>query len=81
MAGVPVIENVNWNDKRDAYPISGTEQKFLLAELAPHLQEPALYALREQEICQLRWDWEVSIPELKEIIFVLPSWVTKNKEP
>lgn len=84
IAGMPVIENVNWNDKRDAYPISWTEQKFLMAELAPHLQEPALYALhtgcREQEICQLRWDWEVAIPELDEIIFVLPGWVTKNKE-
>jgi len=84
IAGVPIIEKVNWKDARKAYPISWVEQKYLLAELADHLQEPVLFALhtgcREGEICQLRWEWEVWIPELDTSVFVLPDWVTKNEE-
>jgi integrase len=33
---------------------------------------------REQEICQLRWDWEVEIPELKTSVFILPESITKT---
>ena len=41
--------------------------------------------MREKEVCQLRWDWEQHVPELgtpeiKRTVFVLPEWVTKNKE-
>lgn len=46
--------------------------------------EPVLFALntgaREQEICQLRWEWEIHLPELETSVFVLPDWMTKNNE-
>ena len=82
LTSLPVIENVDWKDKRDPYPISWDEQKYLIAELADHLGVAALFGLhtgcREQEVCQLRWDWEVPVTELNETIFVLPASVTKN---
>jgi len=81
---LPVIENVDWKDKRDPYPISITEQKFLMSELVEHLAEAALFALhtgcREQEVCQLQWDWEVFDEELNVTLFILPHWVTKNEQ-
>jgi len=52
-----------------------------------HLQRMALYKVntgcREQEVCQLRWDWEVKLPELDTSVFVLPSndqFQTKNSQ-
>jgi hypothetical protein len=35
---------------------------------------------REQEVCQLRWDWEVEVPELDTSVFLIPSDIVKNKE-
>ena len=32
----------------------------------------------QQEFCQLRWDWEVEIPQLKTSVFVLPETITKT---
>jgi hypothetical protein len=29
--------------------------------------------LREQEVCNLRWDWEAEIPELDTAVFVIPA--------
>jgi integrase len=34
---------------------------------------------REQEVVQLRWDWEIAIPELKTSVFVVPRELVKNK--
>lgn len=84
IAGVPIIENIDWKDTRKPYPISWIEQKYLLKALVYYLQEPVLLALhtgcREGEICQLRWEWEIQIPELDTSVFVLPEWATKNAE-
>ncbi|MCZ6831978.1 MAG: site-specific integrase [Gammaproteobacteria bacterium] len=50
--------------------------------LPKHLADAALFAVntgcRDQEICQLRWDWEVDVPELKTSVFVLPETNTKT---
>ncbi len=52
------------------------------AAMPRHLVDPALYAVntgcREQEVCQLRWDWEVEIPELNTSVFILPESLTKT---
>ncbi len=34
---------------------------------------------REQEVVQLRWDWEVKLPEVNKSVFVIPASVVKNK--
>ncbi|MFP5305410.1 MAG: tyrosine-type recombinase/integrase, partial [Gammaproteobacteria bacterium] len=33
---------------------------------------------REQEICQLRWEWEVQLPEIGTAVFIVPESVAKN---
>jgi integrase len=34
---------------------------------------------RDQEVVQLRWDWEVKLPEVNKSVFVIPSSIVKNK--
>jgi integrase len=64
------------------YPLSWAEQDKLIRALPRHLADAALFAVntgcREQEICQLRWDWEVAIPDLKTSVFILPESLTKT---
>jgi integrase len=35
---------------------------------------------QEQEVCQLQWDWEVPIPELRTSVFIIPGYYVKNRE-
>lgn len=64
------------------YPLSWDEQDKLFQRLPQHLADAALFAIntgcREQEVCQLRWDWEVEIPELETSVFILPESITKT---
>ena len=84
LESVSKISNVDWKDKRKPRPISWGEQRKLFSVLPEHLREACLYKVntgsREQEVCQLRWDWEVQIPELKTSVFILPEWITKNEK-
>lgn len=62
---------------RKPYPLSWEEQKLLFAELPDHLQRMALYKVntgcREQEVCKLRWEWEIKVPELGTSVFLIPA--------
>lgn len=62
---------------RKPYPLSWEEQSILFAELPAHLQAMALFKVntgcREQEVCKLRWDWEISVPELDATVFLIPA--------
>ena len=64
------------------YPLSWSEQDALFQELPRHLADAALFAVntgcREQEVCQLRWDWEVQLPEMETSVFILGSSITKT---
>ena len=64
------------------YPLSWDEQDRLFKLLPRHLADAALFAVntgcREQEICQLRWEWEVDIPDLETSVFILPESITKT---
>lgn len=64
------------------YPLSWAEQDRLFKALPRHLADAALYAVntgcREQEVCQLRWDWEVEVEDLDTSVFVLPEAITKT---
>jgi len=64
------------------YPLSWVEQDRLFKLLPRHLADAALYAIntgcREQEVCQLRWQWEVKIGSLDSSVFVLPESLTKT---
>jgi integrase len=62
---------------RKPYPMSWDEQSILFGELPAHLQTMALFKVntgcREQEVCKLRWDWEIYVPELETSVFLIPA--------
>jgi len=85
--GSPPLIEMEQGPARKPYPLSWEEQDRLFKELPGHLQRMALYKVntgcREQEVCQLRWNWEVKLPELETSVFVLPSndeFQTKNAQ-
>ncbi len=61
---------------REPYPMDWDEQRLLFAELPDYLARMALFNVnsgaREQEVCKLRWDWEVKVPELVTSVFIVP---------
>jgi integrase len=71
-------------DKRKPYPLSWDEQSRLFRFLPSHLADMALFAVntgcRDAEICGLRWDWEVLVPELGTSVFIIPGSCVKNGE-
>lgn len=64
------------------YPLSWAEQDRLIKALPRHLADAVLFAVntgcREQEVCQLRWDWEVALPDMQTSVFILPASITKT---
>jgi integrase len=80
----PLIQMLPIYDAREPYPLSWDEQARLFRELPPHLERMALFKVntgtREQEVCQLRWEWEVPIAELGRSVFVIPRQLVKNRE-
>ncbi len=84
LSEAPLIQLIDWSDARAPYPLSWDEQTRLFGELPPHLQRMALFKVntgtRDQEVCGLRWEWELAIPELKTNVFVIPGSRVKNGE-
>lgn len=80
----PPIRFLPEDDKRAPYPLSWAEQARLFRELPPHLARMALFKLntgcREQEVCGLRWEWEIPVPELGTSVFLIPGQRVKNRE-
>src|SRR3990167_3339875 len=81
----PKIKMLKVDDSRPAYPLTWEEQDRLFTKLPGHLREMALFKVntgcREQEVCQLRWEWEIPVPELQTSVFVIPAQAVKNREP
>jgi len=78
----PLIQLPKALDARRPYPLSREEQGLLFPKLPTHLQPMALFKVktgcREQEVCGLKWDWEVEVPELETSVFIIPGDVVKN---
>jgi integrase len=78
----PLIQMQRHPNKREPYPLAIDEQRLLFSELAGHLVKMALLkvntGLREQEVVNLRWVWEVPVPELDTSVFVIPRGYVKN---
>ncbi len=80
----PLIEMLDEEaQRRPPYPLSWAEQAQLIPALATHLQRPVLFALntgaRDDNVCGLRWSWEVPVPELERSVFVIPAAEFKGK--
>jgi len=84
LESAPKISMLAVNDARKPYPLSWDEQDRLFKELPVHLRVMALFKVntgcREQEVCQLQWEWEEHIPELNTSVFVVPAHIVKNRE-
>ena len=78
----PKIKLLPDQHKRPPYPLNWEEQERLFGELPDYLAQMALFAVntgcRDQEICSLRWDWEVSVPQLGTSVFIIPGALVKN---
>lgn len=76
---VPIITKLDEKGKnsRQPYPMSWEEQSMLFAELPDHQHRMALFKVntgaREQEVCKLRWDWEIRVPEIGASVFLVPE--------
>lgn len=83
LANAPKFKLLPEYDLRKPYPLSWEEQDKLFNELPPHLKKMALFAVntgcRDQEVCQLRWEWEIKIPESPHLmVFIVPATLVKN---
>jgi integrase len=78
----PLLQMQRHPDKRTPYPLSIQEQRLLFAHLPLHLARMAMFkvntGMREQEVVQLSWKWEVRVPELETSVFVIPRQFVKN---
>ncbi len=56
----------------------------MFQRLPDHLARMALFkvntGLREQEVCRLKWEYEVPVPELDTSVFIIPAEHVKNGE-
>lgn len=70
----PLITMLKESPKKP-HPLSWEEQDVLLPELPPHLQSMALFGInsgaRDDNVCGLRWDWEVPVPEVGRSVFLI----------
>ncbi|HVV68011.1 MAG TPA: tyrosine-type recombinase/integrase [Gammaproteobacteria bacterium] len=85
LATAPKIKLLPESDKRKPHPISWEDQELLFPTLPDHLVKMALFAVNtgcrsDTEICRLRWEWEVPIPELNRSVFIIPDENVKNRE-
>ncbi len=84
LQSAPKIRLLPRNDARQPYPLTWIEQDELFTLLPVHLKNMCLFAVntgcRDQEVCGLRWDYEVEIPELETSVFVIPKERVKNRE-
>jgi integrase len=79
----PKIKLLPKPDLREPYPLSWEEQKRLFAFLSPHLKRMALFVVntgcRDGEVCNLKWEYEIKVPELNTSVFVIPAAKVKNR--
>lgn len=69
---------------RRPYPLSWEEQDLLFAELPDFNRAMALFkvntGMRDQEVCRLRWSWELKVDSLDARVFIVPGEYVKNRE-
>jgi integrase len=84
LENAPLIQLLPDSTAREPYPLDWEEQRRLFQALPDHLARMCLFKIntgcREQEVCALRWEWEVQVPELKSSVFIIPGARVKNRE-
>lgn len=84
LQSAPKIRLLPRRDARKPYPLSWDEQARLFDELPEHLRNMALFKVntgcRDAEVCNLKWEWEIPIPEMGTSVFVIPEGYVKNRD-
>lgn len=84
LEAAPKIKLLPITDARAPYPLSAEEQTLLFQGLPAHLARMALFKVntgcRQQEVCGLKWEYEVKVPELDTSVFIIPGCKVKNGE-
>ena len=69
--------------QREPQPISWVDQRRLLPQLPGHLARMSLFVLntgvRDDVVCNLRWAWEIKVPELGISVFEVPRQHVKGR--
>lgn len=69
--------------QREPRPISWPEQRNLLPKLPDHLARMSLFILntgvRDDVACNLKWEWEIPVPELGISVFDVPREHVKGR--
>ena len=82
LQAAPKIKLLPDTNKRQPYPLNWEEQTALFKELPYHLAQMALFAVntgcRDAEVCNLRWEWEMELPQLNSSVFLVPGQMVKN---
>lgn len=80
----PLITMLPLDDARLPRPISWSEQRKLMPQLPAHLQRMVLFDLncgvRDDVVCNLRWEWEVYLKELDCSVFIVPPRYVKGRK-
>ncbi len=80
----PRIKLLKQTDRTPPYPLSWDEQERLFAELPEYLLNMCIFKVntgcRDQEVCKLKWEYEVDVPALDTSIFVIPGPHVKNRQ-
>jgi len=82
LLSAPRIKLLSDSNKRKPYPLNREEEARLFAALPPHLADMATLAVntgcRDGEICNLRWEWAVDVPQLNTTVVIIPGEQVKN---
>ena len=80
----PKIKLIPVKDGRAPYPLARDEQAVLFQELPDHLARMALFKVntgcRDREVCGIKWDDEVKVPQLRTSVFIIPGERVKNAQ-
>lgn len=81
----PPLLTMEQEDRRPPYPLNWEEQDALMLELPEHLRIMALFGvntgLRNENICGLKWEWELHMPETGRSVFIIPPYAFKTNVP
>jgi integrase len=82
LASAPKIKLLPEDDNREPFPLNWNEERKLFSELPSHLREMCLFKVntgcRTKEVCNLKWDWELKVPNVGSV-FILPKAIVKNR--
>ncbi|MDQ1240704.1 MAG: hypothetical protein QG577_2890, partial [Thermodesulfobacteriota bacterium] len=80
----PRIKLIPQTDRRESNPLTPVEERKLLDALPEHLRIMARFTVntgcRDQEVCGLKWSYEVEVPEIGRSVVIIPVPRVKDSD-